>query len=75
MMLSSSNSAWTVPGRCDVLKPPQRKDWQCFYEQTAIEGWRVPQLERQLFQGPWKDAARVLETDGVFCGMVTAVPH
>jgi len=42
---------------------------------AAAEGWRVPQLELQLFQGPWADHALAQETGGSFCGLVSAVPH
>jgi N-acetylglutamate synthase-like GNAT family acetyltransferase len=42
---------------------------------AAEAGWRVPQLERQLFEGPWAEHALVQEAGGAFCGLVTAVPH
>lgn len=50
-------------------------DWQTFYALAADEGWRVPAIERRLFAGPWSGHARVLEADGDFCGLVTAVAY
>lgn len=58
-----------------MLRAPQPKDWRAFFAYTAIEGWRVPLVEQHLFRGSWQQYARVLEVDGQFCGMVTAVPY
>jgi GNAT superfamily N-acetyltransferase len=58
-----------------MMRTPLSSDWAQFYRLAAIEGWRVPQAERQLLQGAWSHFAHVLEIDGVFAGLVTAVPY
>lgn len=58
-----------------VVRPLQPLDWHQFLVLAEAEGWRVPQSERVLFGGPWKHAVRVLATDGLFCGLATAVAH
>lgn len=58
-----------------MIRQPKPADWEIFYGLAAEEGWRVPQVERQLFMGPWSDCAKVLEVDGNFAGLVTAVAH
>jgi len=57
------------------LRLPVAPDWEKFFSLAAEEGWRIPHLERRLFQGPWWGFARVLHRLGTFCGLVTAVPH
>jgi len=54
---------------------PRQKDFKKFYELAAAEGWRVPQIERKLFEGIWARYARALILNGQFCGLVTFVPH
>lgn len=58
-----------------TTRTPQPSDWETFYRLAAAEGWRVPQVERQLLQGTWSHCAHVLDIDGAFAGMVTAVAH
>ncbi len=58
-----------------VIRTPLPSDWQAFYRLAAAEGWRVPQVERQLLQGAWSQCAYVLDMDGAFAGLVTAVAH
>lgn len=58
-----------------TLRVPGQEDWQRFFRLVEEEGWRVPQVERQLFMGRWADAALVLELQARFCGLVTAVAH
>jgi GNAT superfamily N-acetyltransferase len=50
-------------------------DWSQFYALAAAEGWRVPQVERRMFEGHWSGCARALDVDGVFGGLVTVVVH
>lgn len=57
-----------------MIRSPHRADWERFVSLTREEGWRVPQLEQQLFTGPWSGHAHVLDDQG-FCGLVTAVVH
>ena len=42
---------------------------------AAEEGWRIPEVERRLFQGVWTNQALALVEDEIFCGLVTAVAH
>jgi N-acetylglutamate synthase-like GNAT family acetyltransferase len=58
-----------------MIRQPKPADWEIFYGLAAEEGWRVPQVERQLLMGPWSDYAQVLEVDSNFAGLVTAVGH
>lgn len=58
-----------------MLRRPDTADWAQFYALTEVEGWRVPQNERQLFQGAWSGQALALGIDGVFGGLVTAVAY
>ena len=57
------------------LRRPDVLDWELFFSLAETEGWQIPLLERQLFQGPWSEFVRVLDNKGIFCGLVTAVPH
>lgn len=57
------------------IRIAQKPDWDSFFELAADEGWRVPEVERRLFAGPWFDCARVLEEGDSFCGLVTSVAH
>lgn len=58
-----------------TLRAPEPADWQRFFHLADDEGWRIPQIERQLFEGVWAHSALVLEERGRFCGLVTAVAH
>ncbi len=58
-----------------ALRQPRPADWQSFYALAEAEGWKVPLLERQLFQGAWAEHARVLADGDSFCGLITALPH
>ena len=57
------------------IRIAQKPDWDSFFNLAAGEGWRVPEVERQLFAGQWFDCARVLEEGDSFCGLVTSVAH
>ena len=57
------------------IRVPQAPDWQLFHRLAAAEGWKVPQIERQLFLGPWSRFAQVLVNDAEFCALITAVAH
>ena len=57
------------------IRIAQKPDWDSFFKLAAGEGWRVPEVERQLFAGQWFDCARVLEEGDSFCGLVTSVAH
>jgi len=56
------------------IRRVQKSDWPEFYELASKEGWRVPAIERKLFEGHWSEFAHVFD-DGSFCGLVTAVAH
>lgn len=56
------------------IRRVQKPDWPEFYELASREGWRVPAIERKLFEGPWSEFAHVFD-DGAFCGLVTAVAY
>jgi len=58
-----------------TLRVPGAADWQLFFQFADDEGWRIPQIERQLFESVWAHSALVLEKGGQFCGLVTAVAH
>jgi GNAT superfamily N-acetyltransferase len=58
-----------------TIRPVCPSDWDPFYSLASAEGWRVPQSERHLFQTDWSRYVQVLEVDGCFAGLVTAVPH
>ncbi len=58
-----------------TLRVPELADWQQFFRLADEEGWRIPQIERQLFEGVWANSALVLEERERFCGLVTAVAH
>ncbi|MGD9019187.1 MAG: GNAT family N-acetyltransferase [Desulfuromonadales bacterium] len=57
------------------IRIAQKPDWDSFCKLAAAEGWRVPEVERQLFTGQWFECARVLEEGNSFCGLVTSVGH
>ena len=57
------------------IRIAQKPDWDSFCKLAAAEGWRVPEVERQLFTGQWFECARVLEEGNRFCGLVTSVGH
>ena len=57
------------------IRVPQTPDWQLFHRLAAAEGWKVPQIERQLFFGPWSSFAQVLVNDAEFCALITAGAH
>ena len=58
-----------------TIRPARPSDWIHFCTLAAAEGWRVPQSELQRFQTDWSNFVQVLEIDGGFAGLVTAVPH
>ena len=58
-----------------ALRQARPADWSDFQLLATAEGWKVPQLERQLFQGPWSQHALVLADGDSFCGLITALPH
>jgi len=58
-----------------LIRSPRESDWEQFFHLVATEGWRVPQIERQLFQGELAQCARVLMVDDEFSGLVTFVTH
>lgn len=58
-----------------TIRPARPSDWIHFCTLAAVEGWRVPQSELQRFQTDWSNFVQVLEIDGGFAGLVTAVPH
>jgi len=53
----------------------QKPDWASFFDLAAAEGWRVSEVERQLFAGRWCDCAQALKENDRFSGLVTAVAH
>ncbi len=57
------------------IRIAEKRNWQKFLALAETEGWRVPQVECQLFQGIWLHQAQILEEGQNFCGLVTAVPH
>ena len=58
-----------------IIRVAKAADWNHFSILAATEGWRIPERELSLFQTDWADAVQVLEVDGSFSGLVTAVPH
>lgn len=56
------------------IRRPNPADWGEFISLAEAESWRVPNFELSLFQGPWSEAAYVLDVDG-FCGMVTTAAY
>jgi len=56
------------------IRRVQKSDWPKFYALAAGEGWRVPAVERRLFEGSWSEFVHVFD-EGTFCGLVTAVAH
>lgn len=50
-------------------------DWKRFLALAQLEGWRVPVVEVELFQGPLATCAFALREAGRFCGLVTAVAY
>jgi len=57
------------------IRIAQKSDWSSFFALADAEGWRVPEVERQLFAGCWSESARVLKEGDVFYGLVTSVAH
>lgn len=58
-----------------AIGKPWPSNWETFYQLATEEGWRIPQIERQLWRGPWAEYAHCLRGAGFFAGLVTAVPH
>ncbi len=58
-----------------IIRIAENTDWDQFFALAGAEGWRIPEIERQLFAGPWQHCARVLAVDRCFCGLVTSVAH
>ena len=57
------------------LRAASRRDWQIFERLARSEGWRVPQRELQLLQGPFEEAVQVLGDGDIFCGLISALTH
>lgn len=57
------------------IRTSKTSDWKSFYVLAAEEGWRIPQIERRLFQGPWSKYALACIDNNEFCGLITAVPY
>ena len=53
----------------------EKPDWDNFQLLSELEGWRVPEVERQLFKDSWAPFARVMEHGKTFCGLVTSVAY
>lgn len=58
-----------------IIRIAENTDWEQFFALADAEGWRIPEIERQLFAGPWQHCARVMAVDGRFCGLATSVAH
>lgn len=58
-----------------VIERPQRSDWQVFQLLADQEGWRVPELELELFQNIAPDSAAVARQKECCRGFVTALGH
>jgi len=56
-----------------TLKRMRQDDWAFFLTLADKEGWRVPESELALLQGPLADCAWVMKHDEESCGCVTAV--
>lgn len=54
---------------------PGGSDWRAFRLAAAVEGWRVPATEIELFCGPLADSAMALRCGGLFLGLITLVNH
>ncbi len=57
------------------ITTPTRSEWTLFSELARLEGWRVPALELELFQGDLAHGAFVLRAEEMPRGFVTAVAH
>lgn len=57
-----------------IIRSPNPADWEKFISFAEDEGWRVPNSELTLFQGPWAEYSHVLDVGG-FCGMVTTASY
>lgn len=57
------------------IRLAEKSDWDNFQVLAALEGWRVPEVERQLFRESWTPFARVMEQGQTFCGLVTSVAY
>ena len=58
-----------------MIRIAQKTDWHKFQALAEKENWKVPQLERTLFQSSWQDYAFALVDGETFCGLVTAIPY
>ncbi len=58
--------------RIDAIQEAQ---WRRFLELAAIESWRVPERETELFRGAFADCCFALSSHGGVRGFVTAVSH
>jgi len=54
---------------------PTLADRQLFLDWAAVENWRVPEREQQLFQGYWRPYFFALRTAGTVQGFVSAVSY
>lgn len=57
------------------IRLAEKSDWDNFQALAELEGWRVPEVERQLFRESWTLFARVMEQGQTFCGLVTSVAY
>jgi len=58
-----------------MIRTAETTEWEQFLALATAENWRVPQLENNLFQGPWRRYAQAWSEGNLFRGLVTAVPH
>lgn len=58
-----------------LIEQPKSSDWQIFQLLADQEGWRVPQLELELFQTISPNSAAVARQDDRCLGFVTALCH
>lgn len=62
-------------GKMKTLRLADSKSWETFLATAQAEGWRVPQVERELFLNAWRHSALVLEDGEIFGGFMTGVVH
>jgi len=59
----------------EEIAHPEEADWGFFCDWADAEGWRVPENEIRLLQGPYADDVFVLRRSGRTVGFVCAVRH
>jgi len=67
--------ASSVSGKMKTIRCAEKSDWDDFLVLAELEGWRVPEVESQLFRESWTPFAQVMELEQTFCGLVTAVAY